>query len=139
MRVFLKVAVALCFFAGSQAALAQGSVVEMVTQACEKEIDTYCSQVTPGEGRLLSCFYAHEDKLSVQCVNALYDGMATLERAVEAISYVASQCRDDIDTHCGETIPGEGRVIRCLLAKKADVSKACSGAIDEVGLSENSG
>ncbi len=110
----------------------------MFNQACEKEIDAYCSQVTPGDGRLLSCFYAHEDKLSIQCVNALYDGMAALERAVDAISYVANQCRDDIDTHCGETIPGEGRVLKCLLAKKADVSDTCSGAIDEVGLQEKS-
>jgi hypothetical protein len=62
----------------------------------------------PGEGRSLSCFYAHDDKLSVQCINTLYDGMATLERAVETISYVASQCRNDIDTLCGQTVPGEG-------------------------------
>jgi hypothetical protein len=114
--------------------MAQESVVEMVTKACQKEIDAYCSQVTPGEGRLLSCFYAHEDKLSVQCINALYDGMATLERAVEAISYVANQCRDDIDTLCGETVPGERRVAECLVEKKAEVSPTCATAIEEVGL-----
>lgn len=112
------------------------SIVEQVTKACENEIQTYCSQVTPGEGRLLSCFYAHEDKLSVQCINALYDGMAALERAVEAISYVANQCRDDIDTICGETVPGEGRIATCLLDNKSIVSAQCSTAIDEVGLAK---
>ena len=98
MRTVLGVSLALSVFAVGQSASAQESVVEMVTKACEKEIDSYCSEVTPGDGRLLSCFYAHEDKLSVQCINALYDGMTTLERAVEAMAYVANQCRDDIDT-----------------------------------------
>ncbi len=88
---------------------AQSSIVEHVIEACHSEIDNYCSQVTPGNGRMLACFYAHEDKLTVQCVNALYDGMATLERAVETISYVASQCRQDIHSLCGATAPGEGR------------------------------
>lgn len=136
MRTVSRITLALSFFAGAQIAAAQGSVVEMVTQACEKEIESYCSQVTPGEGRLLSCFYAHEDKLSVQCINALYDGMATLERAVEAISYVAGQCRDDIDSLCGETVPGEGRIASCLVEKKAEVSATCSTAMDEVGLAK---
>ena len=136
MRNVLRISLALSLLAGAQIAMAQGTVVEMVTKACQKEIESYCSQVTPGEGRLLSCFYAHEDKLSVQCINALYDGMATLERAVEAISYVASQCRDDIDTLCGETVPGEGRVAECLVEKKAEVSPICATAIDEVGLAK---
>jgi len=134
MRIMLGLSFALFAIVGAQNAMAQESVVEMVTKACENEIDSYCSQVSPGEGRLLSCFYAHEDKLSVQCINALYDGMQTLERAVEAISYVAAQCRDDIDTHCGETVPGEGRIAECLLGKKAELSAPCSSAIDEVGL-----
>ena len=117
--------------------LAQSSIVEYVIKACHSEINTYCSQVTPGEGRMLACFYAHEDKLTVQCINALYDGMATLERAVETISYVASQCRQDIDTLCGATVPGEGRIAVCLLDNKAGLSSHCRSAIDEVGLKKN--
>ncbi|MEM9630157.1 MAG: cysteine rich repeat-containing protein [Pseudomonadota bacterium] len=44
-------------FPGS-AALAQGPV-KGVLEACEPEITTYCDQVTPLEGRILSCMYAH--------------------------------------------------------------------------------
>ncbi len=134
MRRILIVLSTLSFFGLVQTAMAQSSVVEMVTKACQKEIDTYCSQVKQGRGRMLACFYAHEDKLSVKCINALYDGMATLERTVEAISHVASQCRQDIDTHCGATVPGQGRVAKCLLDKKSQVSRPCAMAIDEVGL-----
>ena len=128
---------ALSIIAQTSMALAQNSVVENVVQACQSEIENYCSQVTPGQGRMLACFYAHENKLTVQCINALYDGMATLERAVEAISYVAGQCREDIQSQCAATVPGEGRIAECLLNKKAELSSRCSGAIDEVGLKKN--
>ena len=48
------------------AAKAQEDVIEDALEACKPEIETYCSQVTPGDGRLLACFVAHEDKLSGQ-------------------------------------------------------------------------
>ena len=134
MRWILKVLLVLSFVGFAQSGMAQSSVVEMVTKACQKEINTYCSQVRPGQGRVLACFYAHEDNLSVKCINALYDGMATLERTIEVISYVASQCRQDIDIHCGATVPGAGRVAKCLLDKKTKLSAPCASAIDEVGL-----
>ena len=137
MKCISGIFLALSIIAQSSIALAQNSVVENVVKACQTEIEDYCSQVTPGEGRLLACFYAHENKLTVQCINALYDGMATLERAVEAISYVAGQCREDIQSKCGATVPGEGRIAECLLNKKAELSSRCSGAIDEVGLKKN--
>jgi hypothetical protein len=137
MKCIFGFFLALSIIAQSSIALAQNSVVENVVKACQIEIEDYCSQVTPGEGRLLACFYAHENKLTVQCINALYDGMATLERAVEAISYVAGQCREDIQSKCGATVPGEGRIAECLLNKKAELSSRCSGAIDEVGLKKN--
>ena len=134
MRRMLNILWALSFIGFAQSAMAQDSVVDMVTKACKKEIDTYCSQVKPGKGRMLSCFYAHEDKLTVKCINALYDGMAALERAVEALSHVASQCHQDIDTHCGATVPGEGRIAQCLLDKKSKLTAQCTRAMDGVGL-----
>lgn len=113
---------------------AQETVAERVTRGCATEIETYCSQVTQGEGRLLACFFAHEDKLGTQCVNALYDGMMELERAVEALSYVATMCRDDIDGTCGDLLPGEGRIAQCLLDNKDTLEPACQQALDDVEL-----
>ncbi len=109
MKLVFGFLIALSIVAQASMTFAQSSIVENVIKACQNEIDSYCSQVTPGEGRMLACFYAHENKLTVQCINALYDGMATLERVVETISYVASQCRQDIHSLCGATAPGEGR------------------------------
>ena len=102
--------------------------------ACKTEIDSYCSQVTPGEGRLLACFYAHGDKISGRCEWGLYKAAADLEEFVAALAHVASQCEKDLIERCGEVEMGEGRVAKCLLKHKAELTEACREAIDDVGL-----
>lgn len=112
--------------------LAADDIVSTVEKGCATEIENYCSQVSPGEGRLLACFYAHEDKLSGQCQYALYDASAQLDRAVSSLNYVASQCEDDIMKHCAQVQVGEGRVLDCLAANKESVSASCNTAIADV-------
>jgi hypothetical protein len=77
-------------------------------------LETYCKDVTPGEGRILACLYAHSDKLSGKCEFALYDAAAQLERAVAALSYVVNECADDLDQFCRDVAAGEGRLLMCL-------------------------
>lgn len=115
-------------------AFAQESIIDEVMTACEPEITAYCSQVTMGEGRLLACFYAHEDKLSGRCQYALYQAVADLEDFAAAITHIATQCEDDLMKFCAEVELGEGRVGTCLLEHKAEVTEACSQAMDDVGL-----
>ena len=134
MRRMLGGLVAVLVVALAHEAIAQSTIIEKVMKTCESETQTYCSQVTPGRGRLLSCLYAHEDKLSAQCINTLYDGLAMLEQAVDFITYWVTQCDQDIDTYCGSTEMGEGRIAKCLLDNKADLSERCTSAIDEVGM-----
>jgi hypothetical protein len=115
-------------------AWAQDEIIDGVIAGCEKEINTYCSQVTPGEGRMLACFYAHEDKLSGQCEYALYQGAAQLEQFAAAVTHVAIECSDDLEKFCAQVELGEGRVGTCLLEHKAEVSDACRQAMDDVEL-----
>jgi len=110
---------------------AQG-IVETVEKGCAAEIESFCSQVSPGEGRMLACFYAHEDKLSGQCQYALYSASAQLDQAVSALNYVATQCQDDLMKHCAEVQIGEGRVLECLRANADSVSPACTQAVNDV-------
>jgi hypothetical protein len=122
-------AATLLFFAGSAAAQ---DIVSTVEKGCAAEIEKYCSQVSPGEGRMLACFYAHEDKLSGQCQYALYDASAQLEHAVSALNYVAGQCDSDIMKLCANVQMGEGRIVECLESNKETVSAGCLQAIDDV-------
>ncbi len=120
------------FVAGS--ALAQEKVVRTVTEGCKSEINTYCKNVTPGEGRILACLYAYGDKLSGRCEYALYDASVQLERAVNALTYVANECRDDLKTYCSSVKPGEGRLLDCIEKNRKKVSSRCTQAINYVGL-----
>src|SRR5687768_3281461 len=41
--------------------------IQKLQSACRTEMASFCSSVTPGEGRLILCMQAHEDKISNQC------------------------------------------------------------------------
>lgn len=118
-------------------ASAMDTLVETVATGCESELTNYCSQVTPGEGRILACLYAHEDKLSGQCEYALYDSAAQLERFVNALSYLVNECAEDLETTCASVEAGEGRLAQCLLENKANLQKRCAAAIDATDLQVN--
>ena len=115
----------------SGSVFAQNPVATIET-GCAAEIENYCSQVTVGEGRLLACFYAHEDKLSGQCQYALYTASAELEHAVSALNYVAGQCQADIVKLCANVQAGEGRILECLDSQKETVSAPCKQAVADV-------
>ena len=132
-RNIVLVTVAL-FLASVVTSLASENLVETVARGCEKELKTFCKDVTPGEGRILACLYAHGDKLSGSCEYALYDAAVQLERAVAALSYVANECEDDLDKFCEAVESGEGRLVECLNKNEKKVSDRCNQALKEVGL-----
>lgn len=132
MKTRLATLFALAVLLGSSVSLQAQDIVSTVTTGCEAEIKNYCSQVTAGEGRLLACFFAHEDKLSGQCQYALYTASAQLEHAISALNYVAGQCQSDIMNHCASVQAGEGRILDCLEANSESVSAMCKQAISDV-------
>ena len=134
MKRNVMVAVVVVLLLSVSGAWAQQEIVDEVMAACATEIETYCSQVTPGEGRLLACAYAHEDKLSGECSWAIYKGAAELEAFVDAIVEVATACEGDLMEFCAEVEMGEGQVATCLLENKAEVTDDCRAAIDDAGL-----
>ena len=111
----------------------QGQLSAQVLEGCSSELAQYCTEVTPGEGRLLACLYAYGDKLSGQCDYALYDAAVRLEQAVGAVVYVASECRSELDTHCADVEVGEGRVAQCLKDHASQLSSRCEQALTTVG------
>jgi hypothetical protein len=115
-------------------ALMQGDLAAQVQESCDAELAQHCAEVTPGEGRLLACLYAHGEKLSGKCELALYDAAARLERAISAVTYVASECRAELETHCGGATVGHGRVARCLKDHAGELSPRCDRALTNLGV-----
>ena len=130
----LKLALGVFVLASAAPAVAQDSLLEYVVTSCEADIKQYCSQVTPGEGRLLHCAAAHEDKLSGQCSYALYQAASMLEQLSMAIVYVAQSCETEIKTLCGDVKAGEGRILSCLEGNSESLGGPCKKALaDTVG------
>lgn len=108
--------------------------VKTFEEGCKVELDKYCAMVTPGDGRLLGCLFAYQDKLSNKCEYALYDAAAQLERAVAALTYVVNECDNDLEKFCSDVAPGEGRLEDCINKNIAGVSKRCQQAMKDVGM-----
>lgn len=125
------VAVLLIFSATTGSAHA-ADIVDTISSGCQKELEKFCNDVTPGEGRILACLYAHQDKLSGQCEYALYDVAVQLERAVAALTYVANECSDDIMKVCEGVRVGQGQILSCLEKNEKELSDRCKQAIKDV-------
>ena len=106
----------------------------VVQEGCKADIAKFCKDVTQGEGRVLACLYAYGDKLSNRCEYALYDASAQLQRAVTALNYAATECRDDLQKFCSDVKSGEGRLMQCLDKNSAKVSTRCKQALKDTGL-----
>ena len=111
---------------------AQGAVEEAL-KGCSMEIKTYCSSVTPGGGRLVSCAKAHEDKLSSECIYAINRARYWVQFLLRTVSYVATQCTADTLKYCPDVKLGEERVLNCLTANKAKLNKYCGLALRDIG------
>jgi len=118
----------------SSPASAEDDLVATVQNGCKQELAEFCGKVTPGKQRVLACLYAHEDKLSGRCEYALYDAAAQLQRALGALSYVASECRTDLETHCANIEPGGGRLAACIKRNEAALTPRCAQAMKDVDL-----
>lgn len=121
---------------GADDALKKGvqKALDTFSEGCQVELNTYCKDVTPGEGRIIACLYAFEDKLSPRCEYALYDSMSQLNRTLTNLSYAINECRDDLETYCSEVKPGEGRLLDCINRNEDKVSSRCIDALKLIGL-----
>jgi len=112
---------------------AQGALDTFV-EGCQQELTTFCKDVTPGEGRILACLYAFQDKVTPRCEYAVYDSIGQLDRTLTNLSYAIGECRDDLKSHCADIKPGEGRLLDCLSKNEAKVSRRCNNALKDTGL-----
>lgn len=121
------------FAADDPAMKGMQGALDTFTQGCQQELTTFCKDVTPGEGRILACLYAFEDKLSPRCEYALYDSVNQLDKVLTDLSYAVGECRDDLKTYCADVKPGEGRLLDCLNRNEKKVSSRCNTALKDVG------
>ena len=71
-------------------------LLDYVVESCQADLDKYCNQVTPGEGRMLYCVAAHQDKISDQCEGALVDAAMILADVTDRVVTTAEACGPEL-------------------------------------------
>ena len=106
--------------------------IKKLETSCGGDIKRYCRTVTPGEGRILHCMQAHEDKISVKCAFELGEAATNVQTAADALKDGVIACKAEITGVCGKTVPGQGRIAACLLANKSTASSGCAEALKKI-------
>jgi hypothetical protein len=106
--------------------------VAKLESACAQDIKKYCRTVTPGEGRMIYCMQAHEDKISVKCAFELGEAATNVQTVADALKDGVIACKAEITGVCGKNVPGRGRIAACLLANKSTASSGCAEALKKI-------
>ena len=106
--------------------------VAKLESACARDIKKYCKTVTPGEGRMIYCMQAHEDKISIKCAFELGEASTSVQTTADALKDAVIACKAEISGVCGKTLPGQGRIAACLLSNKSTASAGCVEAIQKI-------
>lgn len=128
-RILLLSLVMITFCIGTVHAEKGGLAIIM--EGCKKDLQSYCKDVTPGDGRIAACLYAYSDKLSPQCVQTLYENPEALEEASQAVNNLLRECGEDITQFCGDVPTGKGLILPCLKKNKKKISQRCRSAMKD--------
>ena len=106
--------------------------IAKLENACANDIKKYCRTVTPGEGRMIYCMQAHENKISTKCAFELGEAATSVQSAADALKDAVLACKAEISGVCGKVVPGQGRIAACLLSNKSTASAGCADAIKKI-------
>lgn len=101
-------------------------------QMCKADVQTHCSTVKPGDGRLLACLYAHEDKLTKGCDELLSVQLDQVDWFMEDMRASIAACVPDLKVMCADAPVGGGAKRACLMEKRKQASPECQGAIAKI-------
>jgi hypothetical protein len=106
------------------------AAIESIQGDCAADIAKFCGNVTRGEGRVLLCMQAHDDKLSFRCQFALYRASRNLGRALARVERIADACWSDIQAHCANA--ESTGLARCIMDQGRSLSRSCQRAVADI-------
>lgn len=100
--------------------------LENVKSACKSDMEKFCKEVTPGDGRLASCLDSHGDKLSETCSTSYSNFQESISKRLDKaeVSFRKS-CGTDIQKFCSNVPSGGGRILDCLSDHQDGLSNSC--------------
>jgi hypothetical protein len=92
--------------------------IERIEDACADDIQEFCGDVSPGEGRIALCMRANSDQLSRRCRFTLFRVSSKIKQTV---SNIADECLNGLKEQCGNA----PKIGECAEQKSASISPAC--------------
>lgn len=96
-----------------------------VEEHCAADIAELCPQVSPGDGRIAACLYAHTDLISDECYAATSQVGLILERFFDRLASTYEICAEEIQAHCSAAVELGMGIGLCLLANQSQVNEQC--------------
>jgi len=92
----------------------------ILAASCRTDVDKFCPNVDPGEGRIHECLRNHRKELSEACRK---EELVLEEMEAENIELrpgILRACKDERPMFCKGVVPGGARMFRCLAEKVSD-------------------
>jgi Cysteine rich repeat len=91
---------------------------------CADDVAKYCKDIKPGDGRIARCLKENEKQLSPACKSSIEEFKKKAKDAHQA-------CEADAQKFCKDVKPGQGRIVKCLMAHEKDLSPECKAKMTE--------
>ncbi|MGZ3707373.1 MAG: cysteine rich repeat-containing protein [Bdellovibrionota bacterium] len=100
--------------------------LSQLKSTCQSDIQKFCSDVTPGNGRVAACMNSKEDQLSPACAGAWSDAKAKISKKIDQAEVAfRKDCGSDVQKFCANTPSGKGRLLSCLDKHGDALSNSC--------------
>ncbi|MEM7179282.1 MAG: hypothetical protein AAF518_00095 [Spirochaetota bacterium] len=105
---------------------AQAQNKKQILANCKQDKARLCSTTSNRTIHTIQCLLENESELSKTC-------KATLKSSLKKTGKKgASYCKQDVKKYCLWTMPGGGRIIKCLLKNEHKLSSPCRKKLNEV-------
>jgi len=91
---------------------------------CSRDIEKYCKDVKPGEGRLLKCYEENKEKMSPGC-------QAWTEQAKRMGARIEDYCAKEMESNCRIAKDDPLAMVDCLESNYVSLSYDCRVKLNE--------
>lgn len=94
--------------------------------SCKADVEKFCKEVKPGEGRIIRCLKENESQLSGECKQNLSQMKDTMKnKMTEKMKENREACKADVEEFCKDVQAGNGRILQCLKKHEEHISEKC--------------
>jgi hypothetical protein len=111
-----------------------GITMNVEVNSCNTDAAILCPGLPLNSQKSFMCLMAYEDNLSTACSLGIVEAAMTLEAGMMAIDYSIKACEADADKFCLDVVPGEGRIVSCLVQNESSLGSQCTTALKDTGL-----